>query len=84
MMANLPAMLSLKHFLVLSLALNVSLILRMVYESDHQQGSNNNKIQGYNRIIQKSRLAISSITSFANSTRKDHSGIMDKIINLDQ
>jgi L-tryptophan--pyruvate aminotransferase len=83
MMANLPAMLSLKHFLVLSLALNVSLILRMVYEGE-QKGINNNKIQGYNRIIQKSRLAISSITSFANSTRKDHSGIMDKIINLDQ
>jgi L-tryptophan--pyruvate aminotransferase len=83
MMANLPAMLSLKHFLVLSLALNVSLILRMVYEAD-QEGSNSNKIEGYNRIIEKSRLAISSITSFANSTRKDHSGIMDKIINLDQ
>ncbi|KAK2409185.1 L-tryptophan--pyruvate aminotransferase [Trifolium repens] len=82
MMANLPAMLSLKHFLVLSLALNVSLILRMVYEAD-QEGSNSNKIEGYNRIIEKSRLAISSITSFANSTRKHHSGIMDKVINLD-
>jgi len=80
MMANFPAMLSLRHLLVLSLALNVSLILRMVYEGDDQQGSNN---QNMGRIIQKSRLVIPSTIS-ANSTRKDHSGVMDKIINLDQ
>lgn len=80
MMANFPAMLSLRHLLVLSLALNVSLILRMVYEGDDQQGSNN---QNMGRIIQKSRLVIPSTIS-ANSTRKDHAGVMDKIINLDQ
>ncbi|RHN63478.1 putative transaminase [Medicago truncatula] len=78
-MANFPAMLSLRHLLVLSLALNVSLILRMVYEGDDQQGSNN---QNMGRIIQKSRLVIPSTIS-ANSTRKDHAGVMDKIINLD-
>ncbi|KAL5064599.1 hypothetical protein RYX36_026336 [Vicia faba] len=79
-MAKLPAMLSLRHLLILSLAVNVSLVLRMVYEGE--QGETNKKMGGYNRIFQKSRLVIPS-TSFANSTRKDCSGGMDKIINLD-
>jgi len=83
MMVDFPAMVSLRHLLVLSLALNVSLILRMVYEGDDQQGSNNKNMEGYNRIIQKSRLVMPSTIS-ANSTRKDHAGVMDKIINLDQ
>lgn len=66
---------------MLSLAVNVSLILRMVYEGE-REGTNKN-MEGYNRIIQKSRLVIPS-TSFANSTRKDRSGGMDNVINLDQ
>lgn len=67
---------------MLSLALNVSLILRMVYD---EQGGNNNKksMEVYNHNILKSRLVIPS-TSFANSTRKDHSGVVDRVIKLDQ
>lgn len=82
MMANFPAMLSLRHLLVLSIALNVSLILRMVYEEGDQQGSNTKNMEGYTRIVQKSRLVMPSTIS-SNSTRKDHSEVMDKIINLD-
>lgn len=82
MMANFPAMLSLRHLLVLSIALNVSLILRMVYEEGDQQGSNTKNMEGCTRIVQKSRLVMPSTIS-SNSTRKDHSEVMDKIINLD-
>ncbi|KAJ1377430.1 Pyridoxal phosphate-dependent transferase, major domain [Sesbania bispinosa] len=88
-MAKLPTMFSLRHLLVLSLALNVSLILRMVYESEEGSDSfclkktvmSSGVEEGH--IIHKSRLAISPASSFANSTLTDHPGGRDRVINLD-
>lgn len=76
---------------MLSLALNVSLLLRMVYETEEDHSSKKTMIaevetKRENRhIVQKSRLAISSSTrSLANSTRADHPGDKERVINLDQ
>ena len=93
-MPKLPTVFSLRHFLVLSLALNVSLILRMVYEGDEVYnrscskketgisvaGADESNSQGH-----KSRLVISSTSSsLANSTCTDREGGTNRVINLDQ
>ncbi|XP_027368861.1 tryptophan aminotransferase-related protein 2-like [Abrus precatorius] len=83
MMAKLPTMFTLRHFLVLSLALNVSLILRMVYESEEGDNSKGMEPKREGHVAQKSRLSISSTSYLVNSTRADHGGGRDKVIDLD-
>lgn len=89
-----PPLLSLRHFLVLSIALNVSLILRTVYY-ESEKGSkgfclNKNMMADADsddregHLIHKSRLAMSSTSSLVNSTRADHPGGRETVINLDQ
>ncbi|RDY10571.1 hypothetical protein CR513_04885, partial [Mucuna pruriens] len=97
-MAKLPTVFSLRHFLVLSLALNVSLILRlMLYQSEKghnhscfetERGTSisrtNSYTEGHNINIHKSRMLISSSTSsLANSTCADQTGGRNRVINLD-
>ncbi|KAK7330526.1 hypothetical protein VNO77_24721 [Canavalia gladiata] len=85
-MAKLPTMFSLRHLLVLSVALNVSLILRMMYESEEGNSGCCLKRKGNSEgnVIHQSRLAISSSTSsLMNSTRADHPGGRDRMIKLD-
>ncbi|KAI5407146.1 tryptophan aminotransferase-related protein 2 [Lathyrus oleraceus] len=90
-MAKIPstAVFSTKHFLALSLALNVSFILRMLYEGE--QGHNMSCIKNetdfdtktHSNII-KSRVVMSSSTSsLANSTCTDGKARSNRIINLD-
>ncbi|TKY73536.1 Tryptophan aminotransferase-related protein 2 [Spatholobus suberectus] len=96
-MAKLPTVLfSLRHFLVLSLALNVSLILRlMVYEGEEahnhscletERGTSisrtNSNTEG--RSVHKSRMVISSSTSsLPDSTCTEQTGRGNRVINLD-
>lgn len=83
-------MLSLSNLLVLSLALNVSLILRMVYErEDGHKGCCFNK-QRDGHVVHQARLAISSSSSsspsssLANFSRANHREARERVINLDQ
>ncbi|KAF7806050.1 tryptophan aminotransferase-related protein 2-like [Senna tora] len=84
-MAKLPATISLRHLLVLSLALNVSLVLKMIYESEEYSCLKTTKedaaSNGDERLVHKSRLAISSPSS-SYSTPKVHPKDKDKVINL--
>lgn len=83
-MAKIPnTVFSLRHFLVLSLALNVSFILRMFY--DGEVGHNNSSLNRAkaNNNVHKSRVVMSSISSLKNSTCKDLTGSRNRIINLD-
>ncbi|KAI9108874.1 hypothetical protein K1719_020179 [Acacia pycnantha] len=85
-MAKLPNMLSLWNLLVLSLALNVSLILRMVSESQERYiGSSCFKKQGDGHVFHEASLTISSSLSpnFANSSRANHPQGNERVINLD-
>ncbi|RDX64259.1 Tryptophan aminotransferase-related protein 2, partial [Mucuna pruriens] len=95
-MAKLPVLplFSLRHFLVLSLALNVSLILRtMYYDYESEEGSKGfclkEKIMtdadsnSDGNLIHKSRLAIASTSSLVNSTRADQPPGTERVINLD-
>ncbi|KAK7389106.1 hypothetical protein VNO78_23938 [Psophocarpus tetragonolobus] len=81
-----PPLFSLRHFLVLSLALNVSLILRTAYyeSGEGSKGFCLKKkmmVDVDSDVIDKSRLAISSSTSsLVNSTR---SAGRERVINLD-
>ncbi|CAJ1943797.1 unnamed protein product [Sphenostylis stenocarpa] len=70
-----PSLFSLRHLLVLSLALNVSLILRAVY---HESGEDIKWFRFKKKLMAdaESCLAISSTSSPVNSTR-------EKVINLD-
>lgn len=83
-MAKLPTVFSLRHLLVLSLALNVSLILRiLVYEVEQGHDRSCSNTEGRN--THKTRMVISSSTSpLANSTCTDHIGGRNRVINLDQ
>ncbi|XP_057442909.1 tryptophan aminotransferase-related protein 2-like isoform X2 [Lotus japonicus] len=97
-MAKLPNVFSLRHLLVLSLALNVSFILRLLFEGEegHDHCSclrkerrakiaraDSNTETG-EQSIKESRVAVSSSTSsLANSTCKDHPGGRNRVINLD-
>ncbi|KAJ7956201.1 Tryptophan aminotransferase-like protein [Quillaja saponaria] len=88
-MAKIPTMFSLRHLLVLSLALNVSLVLRIVYESE--QGCKlfwlkkligtsmaGDDSERETHIVQRARLSVSNF-----STRSgDHEG-GERVINLD-
>ncbi|TKY55241.1 Tryptophan aminotransferase-related protein 2 [Spatholobus suberectus] len=91
-MAKLPPMFSLRHFLVVSLALNVSLILRTVYYESEERSKGfcmKKKLMtdadsnGEGHLIHKSRLAISSTSSLVNSTCADHPAGRERLINLD-
>ncbi|MED6149451.1 hypothetical protein PIB30_062541 [Stylosanthes scabra] len=92
-MAKLQSVFSMRHMLVLSLALNVSFILRILYDGtqdlfffsyNHHQGQTSN--------LHNPRLLISSSSSFSNSsssTCKDHqqpsinNNNKNRVINLD-
>ncbi|KAK7301484.1 hypothetical protein RJT34_12349 [Clitoria ternatea] len=88
-MAKLPTVFSLRHLLVLSLALNLSLILKLVYEGEHRRSSSNNNHSCFeaqrgtstNSNPDKSRMLI----SLPNSTCTDQTarGGTNRIINLD-
>ncbi|XP_028765189.1 tryptophan aminotransferase-related protein 2 [Neltuma alba] len=89
-MAKLPNMLSLWNLLVLSLALNVSLILRMVYEREQgYKGSSCFKKQGDGHVFHEASLTISSSSSsssssnLANSSCPNHPQGSERVINLD-
>ncbi|KAH1112017.1 hypothetical protein GLYMA_04G186700v4 [Glycine max] len=88
-MAKLPTMFSLRHFLVLSLALNVSLLLRLMMHQGAQKAhkERTNSVTEEHHNIHKSRMVISSssssssTSSFANSTST--TGGYNRVINLD-
>ncbi|XP_058767078.1 tryptophan aminotransferase-related protein 2-like [Vicia villosa] len=91
-MAKIPntVLLSSKHLLVLSLALNVSFILRMLYEGE--QGHNNISCykngtdfdtKTHSNILKSHVVMSSSTSSLANSTCIDVKARSNRIINLD-
>jgi L-tryptophan--pyruvate aminotransferase len=84
-MAKITGVFSMRHFFVLSLALNVSFILRTMYEreqglicfrSDTQKG----------QITQRTRLSSSSSSSSSSAaaTRTEAQDGVERVINLDQ
>ncbi|OIW00315.1 hypothetical protein TanjilG_27566 [Lupinus angustifolius] len=92
-MSKFPTMFSMRHFLVVSLALNVSLILRIVYDNE----DNPSKYMGLKKtttseydaksrrevpIIHHLRLSTSTLAN--SSTCSDHPEDRDRIVNLDQ
>ncbi|XWS50904.1 hypothetical protein CRYUN_Cryun12cG0130300 [Craigia yunnanensis] len=86
-MANLLSVFSIRNFLVLSLALNVSLILRVLLLHDSQNGSFNgfffkeqNRGQEEAHASQRTRLS-SSVSSSSSLTMAQ--GDEDRVINLD-
>lgn len=92
-MAKIPTMFSLWNLLVLSLALNVSLILRMVYESEEgykgsssclkkQRGSSMVDSDSYKNLSIPSSSSSSNLSD--NSTCATHPERREKVINLDQ
>lgn len=91
-MAKLPTMFSLRHFLVLSLALNVSLLLRLMMHQGAQKAhkERTNSVTEEHHNIHKSRMVISSssssssTSSFANSTSTTGASSNNRVINLDQ
>ncbi|XP_019463890.1 PREDICTED: tryptophan aminotransferase-related protein 2-like [Lupinus angustifolius] len=91
-MSKFPTMFSMRHFLVVSLALNVSLILRIVYDNE----DNPSKYMGLKKtttseydaksrrevpIIHHLRLSTSTLAN--SSTCSDHPEDRDRIVNLD-
>ncbi|KAG4389902.1 hypothetical protein GLYMA_06G179000v4 [Glycine max] len=82
-------MFSLRHFFVLSLALNVSLILRLMMHQAQQKPHHNHSVthhEEHNNNIHKSRMLISSsssTSSFANSTSTTGASSNNRVINLD-
>ncbi|XP_057419865.1 tryptophan aminotransferase-related protein 2-like isoform X2 [Lotus japonicus] len=77
---KLKTMFCLRHFLVLSLALNVSLILKMLCVGEQDNNWCCLQKRGHNHLIHKARLAASAVV---NSTRADHGSARDRVINLD-
>ncbi|KAI4343719.1 hypothetical protein L6164_011035 [Bauhinia variegata] len=92
-MAKIPTVFSLRHCFVVSLALNVSLVLRMVYECDQgckgaclkTQSSPSMAEPGSKYVMHQSRLAVSSSSPLvnSNSTQTAHLKVGERIINLD-
>ncbi|KAJ7945831.1 Tryptophan aminotransferase-related protein 2 [Quillaja saponaria] len=88
-MGKIPTMFCLRHLLVLSLALNMSLVLRIVYESE--QGSKlfwlKNKIgttkadEVYKKETHISQKVLLSVSN--SSTHEDNQEGVERIINLD-
>ena len=85
-MAKILSVLSMRHFFVLSLALNVSFILRTVYEREH--GLSWFGFESENdQVTQRTRLSMSSSSSSLSSTTTTLTEAQDggeRIINLDQ
>lgn len=84
-MAKISSVLSMRHFFVLSLALNVSFILRTVYEREH--GLSWFGFESENdQVTQRTRLSMSSSSSSLSSTTTTLTEAQDggeRIINLD-
>jgi hypothetical protein len=80
---------------MLSLALNVSLILKMVYEGEEVHNNNNSCLKNERGTsiaarararadFHKSRVVMSTTSSLSNSTCTDLTRGNNRIINLDQ
>ncbi|WJX33086.1 L-tryptophan--pyruvate aminotransferase [Trifolium repens] len=94
-MAKIPntGVFSSRHLLMLSLALNVSLILKIVYEGEEVHNNNNNSCLKNERgtsiaararaDFHKSRVVMSTTSSLSNSTCTDLTRGNNRIINLD-
>ncbi|KAM6594423.1 tryptophan aminotransferase-related protein 2 [Cannabis sativa] len=92
-MAKIPSFFSLKHLLVLSLALNVSLIMRVVFEDERQGplfGFSLIKPRGSSmadtEASQRTLLATSSSSSISSSAKTSIAEVEDsgeKLVNLD-
>ncbi|KAI4336200.1 hypothetical protein L6164_014755 [Bauhinia variegata] len=90
-MAKIPTVFSLRHCFVVSLALNFSLILRMMYEREQgckgafwkKQSESSMAEVDSNHLMHKSHLAVSSSSPLVNSTRTDHPKVAERVINLD-
>jgi L-tryptophan--pyruvate aminotransferase len=98
-MAKIPntGVFSSRHLLMLSLALNVSLILKIVYEGEEVHNNNNSCLKN-ERVtsiaararararadFHKSRVVMSTTSSLSNSTCTDLTRGNNRIINLDQ
>lgn len=88
-MAKIPSVFSLKHFLVLSLALNVSLVMRVVFQSE-KHGSfvfSLLKLGGSSmvdsQVSQRTLLATTSSSTAKTSLAEIEDG-GEQVINLDQ
>ncbi|KAF7838292.1 tryptophan aminotransferase-related protein 2-like [Senna tora] len=85
-MAKLPSMFSLGNLLVLSLALNLSLILRMVYEREEGyrgKGSSCLKKQRGSLMADSGHRGALNLSLGDDSARASHSQGRERIINLD-
>lgn len=81
-MVQMASVFSMRHFFVLSLALNVSFILRSVFE--REQGLNWLGFESKkDQVTQRTRLSVSSsLSSITTLAEAQDSG--ERIINLDQ
>lgn len=81
-MVQMASVFSMRHFFVLSLALNVSFILRSVFE--REQGLNWLGFESEkDQVTQRTRLSVSSsLSSITTLAEAQDSG--ERIINLDQ
>jgi len=81
-MVQIASVFSMRHFFVLSLALNVSFILRSVFE--REQGLNWLGFESEkDQVTQRTRLSVSSsLSSITTLAEAQDSG--ERIINLDQ
>ena len=88
-MAKIPSLFSLKHFLVLSLALNMSLVMRVVFESEKHGffAFSLLKLGGssmvYSQVSQRTLLATTSSSTAKTSLAEIEDG-GEQVINLDQ
>lgn len=82
-MAKIPGFFSLKHFLVLSLALNVSLVLRVVFDTEnlglHFSGF---VLQKKQRTVLSTPSSSASSSSSASVAEVEDGG--EEVVNLDQ
>lgn len=93
-MVKIPSFFSLKHFLVLSLALNVSLVMRVIFENEKQGplfGFSMLKLRGSSmadrQVRQRTLLSTSyssSSSSSAKTTLAEVEDDQERIVNLDQ
>ena len=80
-MAKIPGFFSLKHFLVLSLALNVSLVLRVVFDTE------NLGLHFSGFVLQKKQRTVLSTPPSSSSSSASVAEVEDggeKVVNLDQ
>ncbi|PON96702.1 Trytophan aminotransferase, partial [Trema orientale] len=89
-MVKIPSFFSLKHFLVLSLALNVSLVMRVVFENEKQGplfGFSLSKLRGSSmaddQATQRTLLATPSSSAKTKTSLAEVEDDLERVVNLD-